>query len=127
MCVAQLMHDLKRLLQRLIGGFVERPFLRHQVKNPVDQDTVIFWSLSTAYPEALFDVMVEDADNAQFQYVFVFRGGQCEKDSSIILEPSLNCWKMGQKPTGRTLHFEATDTQMEKIYALFSAERICID
>ena len=98
------------------GGIISAP--------DFDELCDIFSSLSTTYPEALFDVMAEDEDDGKHQYVFAFHYGQCESDSSIVLEPTLNCCQMGQNPTGRTLHFEATDAQMEKVYALLRTEKI---
>ena len=83
-----------------------------------------FTSLSAAYPHALFDIMIEDEDYGQFQYVFLLHDGQCEQDSSTMLEPSLTRFLMGEKPVDRILHFKATTAQMKKIYALFSAEGI---
>ena len=90
----------------------------------LDQLCDAFTSLSAAYPHALFDIMIEDEDYGQFQYVFLFHDGQCERDSSTMLEPSLTRFLMGEKPVDRILHFKATTAQMKKIYALFSAEGI---
>lgn len=82
----------------------------------------VFVGLSETYPEAKFDIMLEDEDEGQTQLVILFEDGKSEWDCTVTLEPTLN--KVGQRPMSRTITLMVTEAQMVKIAALLKAEGV---
>lgn len=83
----------------------------------------VFSALSKQFPKAKFRIFLEDMENNDhFQLVLLFQDGRYEWDSSLTISPTLKA--IDDKPLAQSLRFEATEAQMEKVYALLKAEGI---
>lgn len=86
----------------------------------VDRDELIgiFQKLSSDYPEAVFQLYIEDEDDGKQNQTFIFQAGQYRQDSSILIDSSLLL--IPQEPKQYTIDCMLDDCELVKVKCLLN-------
>lgn len=84
----------------------------------IDRDELIgiFQKLSANYPEAGFQLYIEDVDDGMQNQTFIFQAGEYRQDFSILIDSSLPL--VPQEPKQYTINCMLDDCELNKVKCL---------